>query len=278
MIALSRWWNIQRLSSLLRLSSSLKLLNFHFLKLLHRHVKARGWRQTIHDVWVLGRMKGRHPNKPNNQVFSNTNVPIDYSDAGMPRNNATNCFPLRLSQLQLIHDLPCPPSNKYWKMQFLLQCVFATWQYDTISSYIELVQPVAFRGFPKIVGNIMMMYFLLFEDVEALESVAFSLWFFIVISRAFTESPCLGLCTHRQKGNWSHELLLNLYSKGGPSGPKLYAHKDLSALTLLCFWHVFLLLKGRAGFAVQNLLFASFASGAGHDMCVAYYISFGSAK
>ena len=49
----------KRLSSLLRLSSSLKLLNFHFLKLLHRHVKARGWRQTIHDVWVLERMKGR---------------------------------------------------------------------------------------------------------------------------------------------------------------------------------------------------------------------------
>lgn len=89
-----------RLSSLLRLSSSLKLLNFHFLKLLHRHVKARGWRQTIHDVWVLERMKGRHPNKPNHQVFSITNVPMDHSDAGMPYiklpfwgwNNATNWF------------------------------------------------------------------------------------------------------------------------------------------------------------------------------------------
>lgn len=111
----------KRLSSLLRLSSSLKLLNFHFLKLLHRHVKARGWRQTIHDVWVLERMKGRHPNKPNNQVFSNTNVPMDHSDAGMPYiklpfwgwNNATNWFCFKAFATCNLHDLPCPASNKY---------------------------------------------------------------------------------------------------------------------------------------------------------------------
>ncbi|CAL1172972.1 unnamed protein product [Cladocopium goreaui] len=38
-------------------------------------------------------------------------------------------------------------------------------------------------------------------------------------------------------GEWSHELLLNLYSQSShgaaPLAPKLYVHKDLSALTLL---------------------------------------------
>jgi hypothetical protein len=38
-------------------------------------------------------------------------------------------------------------------------------------------------------------------------------------------------------GEWSHELLLNLYTQSShgaaPLAPKLYVHKDLSALTLL---------------------------------------------
>lgn len=171
----------KRLSSLLRLSSSLKLLNFHFLKLLHRHVKARGWRQTIHDVWVLERMKGRHPNKPNNQVFSNTNVPMDHSDAGMPYiklpfwgwNTATNWFCFKAFATCNFHDLPKPSldqilivvryhSHTSWKMQFNLS---NHWLF----------------GVQKIAGDEWWCISYYLKDVEALKSVAFfssvSLWF-----------------------------------------------------------------------------------------------------
>ena len=89
---------------------------------------------------------------------------------------------------------------------------------------------------PAAAGN---LWWIITYIIETLQLVYFkwipSLWPLTTFCPNSSEPWKSWSLHHRRKGNWSHELLLNLYSMGF-SGPKLYPHKDLSALTLLCYW------------------------------------------